>query len=80
MTDLWITASKASSAFVPAHEFLLQDGAAERKYGFTLATAYDRAQQRPLLSGMNVYFTPGNCYCQQLFSLLRCGSLVLTRP
>ena len=61
VTDLWITASKASSAFVPAHEFMLQDGAAERKYGFTLATAYVRAQQRPLLSGINVYFTPGNC-------------------
>ena len=68
MTDLWITASKASSAFAPAHEFLLQDSAAERKYGFTLATAFDRAQHRPLLSGMIVYLTPGKLLLTATFS------------
>ena len=46
-------------AFVGAREFLLEDPAAEKKFGFSLAAAWEAAQQSLLLSGVHVFLTPG---------------------
>ena len=48
-----------SDSFVSAKEFLLRDAAAERKFGFSLAAAYDAAQQSLLLENVHVFLTPG---------------------
>jgi hypothetical protein len=45
--------------FVDAREHLLSDPAAERKFGFSLAAAHERAQQSLLLAGMRAFLTPG---------------------
>jgi hypothetical protein len=59
VTESWISASGKSGAFVPVLDHLLIDPAAEKKFGFSLATAYQAAQRRPFLSGTNVFLAPG---------------------
>jgi len=63
VTQSWVTASGKSGAFVPALDHLLLDTAAERKFGFSLATAYQAAQRCPLLTGITVFLAPGATPC-----------------
>lgn len=59
VSEKWVDACARSDAFVGAKEFLLKDPAAEKKFGFSLAAAYEAAQQSLLLDGMHVFLTPG---------------------
>ncbi len=59
MSEKWVDACARSDSFVSAKEFLLRDAAAERKFGFSLAAAYDAAQQSLLLENVHVFLTPG---------------------
>ena len=61
MSDSWVEACAKSGAFVEPREHQLQDPAAEKKFGFSLAGAHDAAQQGLLLSGVSVLLTPGVC-------------------
>ena len=55
----WVDASARAGALVDAGQHLLEDIAAEKRWGFRLASSYERAQQRLILSGLRIYFTPG---------------------
>ncbi|BDA40382.1 probable mediator of DNA damage checkpoint protein 1 at C-terminar half [Coccomyxa sp. Obi] len=59
VSEKWVDACGRSDAFVSAKEFLLKDPAAERKFGFSLAAAFEAAQQSLLLDGVHVFLTPG---------------------
>lgn len=59
MSEKWVDACARMDAFVSAKEFLLEDPAAEKKFGFSLAAAWEAAQQSLLLSGVHVFLTPG---------------------
>ncbi|KAK9843511.1 hypothetical protein WJX81_006816 [Elliptochloris bilobata] len=60
VTDAWLTASSLSGAFVEAApDHLLVDHAAERREGFTLLGAHERAQSGRLLEGATVLISPG---------------------
>ena len=70
MSDSWVEACAKSGAFVEPREHLLQDPAAEKKFGFSLAGAHDAAQQGLLLSGVSVLLTPGVWSLKELPSCL----------
>ncbi|KAK9916410.1 hypothetical protein WJX75_002264 [Coccomyxa subellipsoidea] len=59
VSEKWVDACARMDAFVSAKEFLLEDPAAEKKFGFSLAAAWEAAQQSLLLSGVHVFLTPG---------------------
>ena len=59
MSEKWIDGSRRSGAFLDARDHLLQDAAAEAKFGFNLAHAWDAAQQGILFHGTAVHLTPG---------------------
>lgn len=59
MAETWVEASGRSGAFVDPRGHLLNDEAAQKQFGFNMATSYDRAQRRLLLQDLNVFLTPG---------------------
>ena len=62
VTDGWLAASGLSGAFVEAApDHLLVDPAAERREGFTLLSAHERAQAGRALDGATVLISPGAC-------------------
>lgn len=60
MSEKWVDACASAGAFVGARQHLLKDPAAEKKFGFSLAAAWEAAQQQLLLSGTRVFLTPGH--------------------
>ena len=52
MSETWLAACRDAHTFVDARHHLLHDPAAEKQHGFSLATAYERAQRGLLLQGM----------------------------
>lgn len=59
MSEKWVDGSGRSGAFLDPRDHLLQDPAAEAKFGFTLAHAWEAAQQGLLLDNTAVFLTPG---------------------
>ena len=59
MSEKWVDGSSRSGAFLDARDHLLQDAAAEAKFGFNLAHAWKAAQQGLLLDNTAVFLTPG---------------------
>lgn len=60
VTDGWLAASGLSGAFVDAApDHLLVDPAAERREGFNLLRAHERAQAGRVLDGAAVLISPG---------------------
>lgn len=59
MSEKWVDGSGRSGAFLDAQDHLLQDAAAEAKFGFNLAHAWEAAQQGLLLDSTAVFLTPG---------------------
>ena len=59
MSEKWVDGSGRSGAFLEARDHLLQDAAAEAKFGFNLAHAWETAQQGLLLDNAAVFLTPG---------------------
>lgn len=66
VSEKWVDACARSDAFVGAREFLLKDPAAEKKFGFSLAAAWEAAQQSLLLHGVHVFLTPGQLFLSNL--------------
>jgi hypothetical protein len=62
VSEKWVDACARSDMFVDAKEFLLKDPAAEKKFGFSLAAAWETAQQSLLLHGVHVFLTPGQLF------------------
>ncbi len=59
VSEKWVDGSGRSGAFLEARDHLLQDAAAEAKFGFNLAHAWEAAQQALLLDNTAVFLTPG---------------------
>ncbi len=59
MSEKWVDGSSRSGAFLKARDHLLQDSAAETKFGFKLLHAWQTAQQGLLLEDTSVFLTPG---------------------
>lgn len=55
----WLEASSQAGSFVDPRNHLLVDDTAEKRHGFNLATAYERAQHRLLLTDKHVLLSPG---------------------
>lgn len=56
-------ASATAGTWVPPRPHLLKDLAAEKLFSFRLETAYDSAQQKLLLAGVDTFLTPGEDFC-----------------
>jgi len=59
VSEKWVDGSGRSGAFLDARDHLLQDAAAEIKFGFNLAHAWEAAQQGLLLDNTAVFLSPG---------------------
>lgn len=59
VSEKWVDGSGRSGAFLEARDHLLQDSAAETKFGFNLLHAWQTAQQGLLLEDTTVVLTPG---------------------
>ena len=71
VTDAWLAASGLSGAFVDAApDHLLGDPAAERREGFNLLRAHERAQAGRVLDGATVLISPGALTRVQIYPYL----------
>ena len=59
VSEKWVDGSGRTGAFLEARDHLLQDAAAEAKFGFNLAHAWEAAEHGLLLDNTAVFLTPG---------------------